>query len=294
MIVTVTSMKGGVGKTTIAAMLARYLSLQSKKEILVIDMDPQGGASSLLLGGRIDPPTLVDILQMEAEGLPGGELLRQSARRSRHDEGIHVVPGHAGLAGFANSDPPLDCLKNAIESAALAGDAVQIVDTGTHPALVAMGIIAADLLLVPVMFSQQTARPTINTLKAAILYNCRRGALLPMGIGNAGWEARELERWKEQLQTNRALIEMGFTVLSGMPYSRIILRGRWRYGRFPKSFAPIMEGIRSFVFQEPASGGTLEKEIGADGQECDRSADDHACALPEYTMPVRMEAAHGG
>jgi cellulose biosynthesis protein BcsQ len=34
MVVTVTSMKGGVGKTTIAAMLARYLTLKDQNKIV--------------------------------------------------------------------------------------------------------------------------------------------------------------------------------------------------------------------------------------------------------------------
>ena len=55
MVVTVTSMKGGVGKTTIAAMLARYLTLKDQNIIVVVDMDPQGGASSILLGVAFHP-----------------------------------------------------------------------------------------------------------------------------------------------------------------------------------------------------------------------------------------------
>jgi hypothetical protein len=79
-----------------------------------------------------------------------------------------------------------------------------------------------------------------------------------MGIGNAKWESRELERWQRKLQASPALNQMGFEVLPGLPYSRAILRGRWRYGTFPKPFTPIMDGICEFIFQrvpeEEASG----------------------------------------
>ena len=49
MVLTVTSMKGGVGKTTIAAMLSRYIADNRDVRVLIVDMDPQGGMSSILL-----------------------------------------------------------------------------------------------------------------------------------------------------------------------------------------------------------------------------------------------------
>lgn len=256
MVVTVASMKGGVGKTTIASMLARYLSLMNKKKIILVDMDPQGGASSILLGGTVKHPTLVDVLRLEEEGIPSSHLVNQAASTCRHDENIFVIPGHAELAAFANKSPRLSCLKHALEGATFPMDAISIIDTGTHPTLVAMGIASADVVLIPVMLSQQTAKPTINTLKVAVQYRGMRGALLPMGIGNAKWESRELERWQQKLQASPALNQMGFEVLPGLPYSRAILRGRWRYGTFPKPFAPIMDGICEFIFQRVPRGET--------------------------------------
>ena len=249
MVVTVTSMKGGVGKTTIVAMIARYLADRDDLKIIVIDMDPQGGASSILLGGQINSPTVVDILRLEVEGIPSGELMSEATRRSRYDERIFVVPGDADLATLANSNPPQHSLDYALEDPRFNDDTLVIVDTGTHPVLVAMGIIAADIILIPIMLSQQTAKPTINTLKMVLCHHQRNGALIPMGIGNANWEARELERWQRKLQASQALTVMGFEVLPGLPYSRTILRGRWRYGKFPKRFLATMDGICQFIFQ---------------------------------------------
>ena len=223
-------------------------------------MDPQGGASSILLGGQIDPPTLVDVLRLEVEGIPSGDLMSEAARRSRHDERIFVVPGDADLADLANANPPLSSLNYALESATLPDNTIVIIDTGTHPSLVSIGIVAADIVLIPVMLSQQTARPTINTLKVALHHQRKRGALVPMGIGYAKWEDRELERWQNKLRTSQALIAMGFEVLPGLPYSRIILRGRWRYGKFPKRFESTMDDICQFIFQ----GSTEEAEARED------------------------------
>jgi cellulose biosynthesis protein BcsQ len=245
---TVTSMKGGVGKTTIAALLARYIADKRDAKVLIVDMDPQGGASSILLGGTIEAPTIYDVLQMEHEGNPSGELLVKVIRRSRYHEQILVAPATANLAALGHASHSSDLLKCALENAPLQEDLTIIIDTGSMPTLVAQGIAAAQGVLIPVMLSQQTARPTINTLKLALNHHHRRGALIPIGIGKTRWEARELAHWTQQLRSSPALLEMGFNVLPGMPYSKIIVRGQWRYGKFPKRFELHMEAICGFFF----------------------------------------------
>lgn len=263
MILTITSMKGGVGKTTIAAMLSRYIADVHDVRVLIIDMDPQGGVSSILLGGKIEPPTIYDVLRMEADGNPSGGLLEQVLRKSRYHERIFVAPAAADLAALGQSGFPWDALKFAIENAPFQEDII-LIDTGSMPALVAQGIAAADAVLVPVMLSQQTARPTINTLKLALNHRHRRGALIPMGIGKANWEKRELDHWEQKLRGSPALIAMGFDVLPGMPYSRTVVRGQWRYGKFPQRFIPSMEAICKFFFDQPTASinpiGDMERD----------------------------------
>lgn len=48
----VANRKGGVGKSTVAVMLAHALAVQSKKRVLVVDLDSQCNASLILLGGQ--------------------------------------------------------------------------------------------------------------------------------------------------------------------------------------------------------------------------------------------------
>ena len=65
--VSVINMKGGVGKTTIAALLSRYASLRLKLDVLAIDLDPQANLSQALMRYRYrqflndNSPSIVEI-----------------------------------------------------------------------------------------------------------------------------------------------------------------------------------------------------------------------------------------
>lgn len=50
--VSVINLKGGVGKTTIAALLSRYAAVTLGRRVLAIDLDPQANLSQALMGER--------------------------------------------------------------------------------------------------------------------------------------------------------------------------------------------------------------------------------------------------
>lgn len=113
-IIAVINQKGGVGKTTTAINLGAYLA-KAGKDVLVVDMDPQGNATSGLgLDKKTADSTMYDVL------FSTGDI--QSTIKETKISGLSLLPANPNLAAaeidLANEDRREFKLKSALANAA--------------------------------------------------------------------------------------------------------------------------------------------------------------------------------
>ncbi len=144
-IIAITNQKGGVGKTTTAINLAYYLS-KSGKNTLLIDLDPQGNASS---GLGVDKSK---IQQSTIELINGTAPLSSVAVATAHKR-LKLVPTTSHLANteveLAGDNKKFVRLRDALSDTA-EYDYIIIDSPPSLSLLTVNALIAADYVLLPV------------------------------------------------------------------------------------------------------------------------------------------------
>ncbi len=252
MLITIASMKGGVGKSTLTAMLAKYVATSMAIPVTVVDMDPQRGATILLLGPQKTAsrkgPTTYDVLKSELDNIPSQEILTQAIIPSSYHDLVRILPASAALARLSGPDIPRSLLRLALCESPYPQDPLIIIDTGPDITLCEMSLAAADLAFIPITLSHQTGVPTLNTLQAAFHLGCPVGGLIPTMVGNAKWSQERMVQWRQSLLNTQLVKSRNIQLLPAMPYSQSAVRGTWRWGKLPHLFLPTLEGIKELIF----------------------------------------------
>ncbi len=142
-IVAVLNQKGGVGKTTTAINVGAYLARQGHS-VLIVDLDPQGNATSGLgVSHNADEPGTYHVLLEQAKAI---DVVKPAAER------LHVLPTDGQLAALEVElvDHPEreTVLRRALES--LEYDYIFIDCPPALSLLTVNALAAADSLLIPV------------------------------------------------------------------------------------------------------------------------------------------------
>ncbi len=195
--IAVANQKGGVGKTTTATTLAHGLALKGKKTVIV-DLDPQGQASSIM---GLDRESGVFNL------LVGGRRLEEVVRETRR-ENLGIIPGDKSTATaqivLDAQRAPIDTLAQAFRGLGKLGYQYAVLDTSPSiGGIQEMAIWAADSVLIPAQVDYLSAESVAQMLETISMLTSRHGwkgtclGILPTFFDTTNESQRNLAGLKE-------------------------------------------------------------------------------------------------
>ncbi len=162
-IIAITNQKGGVGKTTTAVNLSALVA-ESGKRVLLVDIDPQGNATSGLGKSDTDDNTVYEVLL--------GEAAARDAVVPTGFGGLDLMPTSIELAGaeieLVSVDKREGLLKKALEDIKNDYDYIFIDCPPSLSLLTLNALTAADSVLIPIQceyYALEGVGQLVNTVK---------------------------------------------------------------------------------------------------------------------------------
>lgn len=173
--VAIYSLKGGVGKTTLAVNLAWASATRSARRTLLWDLDPQA-AATFLLGGAM--PKRSDAQAVFAKDVDPAKLIRPTATA-----GLDLLPADASLRGLDRFLFGLGKKKRLLKLIEDVGRDYDRILLDAPPGLTETSeqvLRAADLVIVPVIPSPLSRRALDEVVAHLERHSLRGGPILPV------------------------------------------------------------------------------------------------------------------
>ena len=162
-IIAVTNQKGGVGKTTTAVNLSALVA-EAGKRVLIVDIDPQGNATSGLGKADTDSNTVYEVLMGDA---PARDAIVETGFGA-----LHLMPTAIELAGaeieLVSVEGRETLLKKALEPLRDDYDFIFIDCPPSLSLLTLNALTAADSVLIPIQceyYALEGVGQLVNTIK---------------------------------------------------------------------------------------------------------------------------------
>lgn len=172
-IICVNNQKGGVGKSTTAAILAQGAAYKGKK-VLAIDLDPQANLS-LALGAINEAETKNSYQVISGHSLAVGNIVHT-------EQGIDVIPASKNLVTLKSDTGSAHRLSNAIQKEKRRYDVIVIDTPSKSDELQYNALQAATGLLIPQNADIYNLQALIDTIKTARKFQESNPALKILGF----------------------------------------------------------------------------------------------------------------
>ena len=243
--ISVVNMKGGVGKSTLAAQLAYEFAIIQNwaKKVLVIDLDPQFNVSQFLLGANVykseildkNAPTSWHIFEQHTHvpGYPPPTPLKAASviyHAKHYSNGglIDLIPSRLELAfSIRNPSQKEYLLSQLVAPIEKDYDAILIDCPPTESVFTTAAYLTSDYLLVPVKpeYLSSIGLPLLSNSLSEFETNCHRKAPQVAGVVFNFTQDYAPEEIRAKKEVKDECVKNGWTLLQNeVPYSRSIAK----------------------------------------------------------------------